>query len=153
MVMWPLRSFSSPITRASVLIGFGDASEAARMEVDCWTSGMELRVEDAAQRCRQRGMTLFVHAAVPDQNGVGRQLCRAGAEVVGERQSGDLLLALDDEAQVDRRSAGGEEVLRGFDGRQGIALVVRGAAPPDFALPDRRLEGRRLPPVYGIYRQ
>src|SRR5262249_60940949 len=78
----------------------------------------------------------------------GRQQPGVAADDLVEVRTADLLLALDDPADADRRLAGG--VAQRADHRQAhreLALVVGRAAREQLAVAQRRLERRRVPPL------
>ena len=104
-------------------------------------------VQKSAQRGRESGAAVLVHAAVPDEHGVGLQVRAVGAEISRQGWTRDLLLALDDEAHVDGEATRSVQVLSRLDARHVVALVVGGAASPQLAAVHGRLERRRLPPV------
>ena len=116
------------------------AAESARMEVDGGAGDLDLGVEVAAEASQH-----LEQSAVVDEDVIAPQLLGAALEQVRQHLSPALLLALDQEAEVKRRPAGGEGVLGGLQRRQVHALVIAGATGEDRAVPDRRLEGRRDP--------
>ena len=89
-----------------------DPAVRAGMQVDGRALSMQLHVQKAAQRGRQRRVPLLVETAVPDEDGVGLEPRAVGAEVAWKRFAADLLLALEQEAQVDRGAARGEAGAR-----------------------------------------
>ena len=63
-----------------------------------------------------------------------------------EVRAADLLLALDQQLEVDRQAAVSAQQAPGrFDLIEGLALVVDGAAGPALAVDDHRVERRRRP--------
>ena len=68
-------------------------------------------------------------------------------------RAADLLLALDEELEVDRQAAVlGQQPPGRFDLVEGLALVVDGAPGQALAVDDHRFEGRRGPLVERIDR-
>src|SRR5262249_28464659 len=84
-------------------------------------------------------------AALPERAVRAQELGVAADDLV-EVRTADLLFALDDPADTDRKLAG--VVAQGADDRQAdreLALVVGGAARKQLAVPQRRFERRRVP--------
>ena len=76
-----------------------------------------------------------------------------GLDEVVEIGGADFLLALEDDADVDRQAAVLLQVrFDGLEVHEDLALVVGGAARVDLAVADRRLERRRLPQLDRIDR-
>src|SRR5712691_269574 len=117
-----------------------DAPERARMEIDRGALRVQFEVEETAQRGGKRRVVLLVEAAVPNQDGVSLELRAVRVQVAGEGFAGDLLLAFEQEAQVDRRPTRGDEVLDRLQRRHVVALVVRAASGVDAPGADFRLE-------------
>ena len=70
-----------------------------------------------------------------------------------EVRAADLLLALDQELEVDRQAAvGGQQTPGRLDLVQRLALVVDGAPGPALAVDDDRGEGRRRPGIERVDR-
>ena len=75
------------------------------------------------------------------------------ADEVVEVDAADLLLALDEELDVERQAAVLLQMgLDRLDVHEHLALVVGGAARVDLAVADGRLERRAGPEVHGIDR-
>ena len=113
--------------------------------VEVALAGLDAQVEggEPAGRDRERRQRARLHAAVEDHAGVGAALVLL--EELDDRLAADLLLAVRDEADVDReRSVGGEQAGR-VQQHPELALVVRDAARVEPLVADRRLERIRLP--------
>ena len=89
------------------------------------------------------GRSLAQHAAVEDDRGVGAD--GVVREVVDDRRAADLLLAVAREAQVDRQRVRLDELLRGLQQDEELALVVGDAARVRPLVLDRELERVGLP--------
>src|SRR5487761_348389 len=110
------------------------------MEIHGGTAGMQLHIKETPKRGGEGRMAVLIQAAVPDQHGVGLEARPVGADVARKGFAADLLLTLDHEAQVDRRAAGGKEMLDRLHGGHVVALVVRSAAREKLAFANLRLE-------------
>src|ERR1700687_3789397 len=106
---------------------------------------MKLHVEDASQSRRQGGIVVLVKAAIPHENRIALEPRAIGPQVFSERLAADLLLAFDQEAEVDRRTAGRKEVLDRLEGRHMVAFVVGAPSCVDVAIADLWLERRGYP--------
>jgi hypothetical protein len=84
-----------------------------------------------------------LHAAVEDDADVGAALVLP--DELDDRLPAHLLLAVGDEAEVDRQRPLGRELPRGVDRHPELPLVVRDPARVQPLVPDRRLEGIGLP--------
>jgi hypothetical protein len=80
----------------------------------------------AAQPDGDRRRALVDHARVEDDRHVGAAL--VVADPVGDVAAAALLLALDEDAHVDRQLARGLQLARRVQQRQEVALVIGGAA-------------------------
>ena len=116
------------------------AAEGARVEVDGGAGHLDLGVEVAAEPGQE-----LEQRPVVDEDVVAPQLVGVGLQQVGQHLAATLLLALDQEAEVERRAAGGERVFGRLQRGEVLALVVAGAPGEHRAVTDRRLEGRRDP--------
>ena len=98
---------------------------------------------EPARRDRERRQVSALHAAVEDHAGVGAALVLL--EELDDRLAADLLLAVRDDANVDRQRAVGREQARRVQQHPELALVVGDAAGVDPLVADRRLERVGLP--------
>ena len=123
------------------------------MEVDRGPDDVDLGVHQAAQADRDRRDVALEESRVADDPDVGGEPVAVRDEPALERRGTRLLVALEDELDVDReRPAGGEERLRGAEVHVDLTLVIRRAAGEHPAVDHGRLEGRRLPQIERIDR-
>ena len=78
------------------------AAERSRMQIDRSAAGVDLDVQDPAQRAGHHRPVQLVESAVPHQHRIRAQLLAVLAQVLRQRIAGALLLALDEEADVQR---------------------------------------------------
>ena len=104
---------------------------------------LDLRHRHPAQPDGDRGRLRVDHAGVEDDRGVGAAL--VGADPLGDALRARLLLALDDDAHVDRQLALARQRAGGVQQRPEVALVVGRAARVQAAVADLGLERRRGP--------
>lgn len=126
------------------------AAERTGVDVLLGAVQLDLALGEAAHAGADRGGRLVPHAGVGDDHRVGGEppgpLLDQGTEV---RRTG-LLLALDQELEVDggRGAAGGCEVGADAEGvEEHLPLVVGGAPPVHAAVADHRLERVGVPAV------
>src|SRR5712692_7900420 len=127
--------------RARVDGGPRYAAVTPRVQVDRGAGSVKLDVEEPPQSRGQGRAVGLIESAVPDKHRVRLQFRPVGAQILGEGFARDLLLALDQEANVERRSTRGEEVLDGLERGHVVALVVGRATGVDVPVSDRGLEG------------
>jgi hypothetical protein len=122
--------------------------EVARGSVD-----PDLESADATQPVRERGNARGEPRVVEDDEGVRGELFAVLPDMLDQHLASALLLALDEDDDVDRQIAGPlEPALERQDLGERRPLVVRPAAGPDHAVDDGGLEGWRLPEVERIDR-
>src|SRR5207253_9801501 len=95
---------------------------------------LDLRIEEAPQAGQKVGLARRGERAVGDQEVVGPELGGVVAYVVGQRAPADLLLTLDEEAEVDGRPVRGQPVLGGLHAGHDLTLVVVSAPSVDEAV-------------------
>ena len=105
----------------------------------------EIERRQAAGRDRDRRQVAVLHPAVEDHARVGAALVLP--EELDDRLAADLLLAVRDDAQVDRQGALGREQARRVSEHPELALVVGGAPRVEPLAADGRLERVRLPEI------
>ena len=116
---------------------------AARVKVDGRSHDVDLGVHEAAQGNRDRGQIALEEARVTDDREVGGQPLALGVEPAIQVGAARLLLAFEDELEVDRQlAAGGKKRLRCPEVEMQLALVVRRAPADDPVSIDDRLERR-----------
>ena len=98
---------------------------------------------EAAGRDRERRQVARFHAAVEDHARVGAALVLR--QELDDRLAADLLLAVRDDADVDRKRALGREQAGGVQEHPELPLVVGHPARVQPLVADRRLERIRLP--------
>ena len=121
---------------------------AAGVRVVGQRADRELDVEDPAHAADERRPVLGVEAATLLERSVAcgqvGPLLQHRVEVPARR----LLLALDEEADLDRQRPDGFLVrLGGLDPDEELSFVIRDAAGEELVVADRRLVGRRGPEV------
>ena len=122
------------------------AAEAARVQVDRSTDHVDLGVHHPAQGRRHRRDVALEEARVADHDCIRGQPVAVLAQPVLEPDGGVLLLALEQDPQVDRQPAAGrQDRLRRLEMHVQLALVVGGATPDDASVAHERLERGRLP--------
>ena len=121
------------------------AAERSRMQIDRSAAGVDLDVQDPAQRAGHHRPVQLVESAVPHQHRIRAQLLAVLAQVLRQRIAGALLLALDEEADVQRQLARPGQVLHGLDRGHVVALVVARPSREQVSVSHVRLERRRLP--------
>lgn len=125
-------------------VGHGAAEEAG-VEVVVGAGDFDLPVAEAAEAAGDAGHVGGNHRGVGDEDDVGlEQLFVFLAEAV-ERAGADFLFALEHELDVAGEVAGANHVFEGLGVHEGLAFVVVGAAGPDAAVDDDRLEGLCAP--------
>ena len=118
----------------------------ARVQILARTGHLHLDVGHAPQGVDDGRRVFAQDVRVRDHGHVGGQPSGVLPDKGGQVRAADLLLALDDALEVDRRGAG--RPLKGLDRLDvdvGLALVVRGAPGEQVIAGHRRLKGRRLP--------
>ena len=127
-------------------------AEEARVQVLVRALHFNLHVSQTAQTTCNRGCLQRQHRGIRHQNDVGLEhLPVLTAEVVKACRT-DLLLALEHELHVAGQRVGGTHRLECLGVHPQLPLVVIGAAGPDAAIADDRLEGVRTPLVARIHR-
>ena len=111
-----------------------DAAVAARVEVDVAADDVDLGVHHAPQRDRDRRQVALEEARVADDRDVGGEPLAVGREPAFERRRARLLVALEDEPEVDRqRAARRQDRLGRPELEVDLALVVGRAAAEHLA--------------------
>src|SRR5215217_1304707 len=127
--------------------GVGDgAPEGARVQVGRGGAQVDLEVDEPAHGRDQRRHVLGDHPGVGDTDQVTGQPVGVLAQERVDRRRPRLLLALDEELDVDRQApVGGQQMPDGRDLEVDLALVVGGAAGVQVAVAHGRLERRGGP--------
>ena len=105
-----------------------DAAEDSRVNVHGRPARVQLEVKQAAEGGRERRPRGLVKSTVPDEDSVGGEPPGVLVQEAGQRPAADLLLALEQEAHVDRQAARLDQVLDRFHRGHVVALVVGAAA-------------------------
>ena len=104
----PVSSLSSPDDACQGVDRVGrNPTKPSRVEVDCRGRPPPARRRGCLEaRVAQGRLSILIETPVPDQDPVGLSFEPFGRRYCRKRLSADLLLALDQEPDVDRRSAG-----------------------------------------------
>ena len=123
-----------------------DAAVRSRVQVAVQRPDGDLGVADPPERRVHRGDARRIKRRIADERRIGVGALGLDAEQVAQHLPAALLLALDDEVDVERRHAVG--IARGLVGLEqavDLALVVGGAAAVEAPLAHGGVERRRLP--------
>ena len=122
------------------------AAVPARVEIAPRAGDDDLEREEPLGRDRDRGLRGPPHRAVRRDDEVRFELAAVVSQDAGEARASDLLLALEEEAHVQRqRPERVQERLRNLQRDEHRALVVGRAARVDAPVADGRRERRRHP--------
>ena len=127
------------------------AAEQAGMQVAVGAGDLDLLVDQAAQRGRDRRRLAVPHAGVADERKILLQLGGVLLDEVEQMRRAAFLLALDQHGDRERQLAGDRlEGAQRLDEGHHLAFVVAGAARDDDLAAvgrrgDARLKRRRLP--------
>ena len=129
----------------------GDPAVGAGMQVALKRADRDLRVAESPERRVHGGQAGGEERAVADQDGVGAGPLGLGAEQIEDHPAATLLLALEDEAHVERRAAIViQDGLVRLQEAEDLPLVVGRPAGVQSAVAHRRGEGRGFPLLQGI---
>src|SRR5438477_909349 len=129
------------------------AAVASRVQVAAGAFEAEFERGHAAAADGDRGFVVPPHRAVGRQNGIRLQQLRARGEERLEVAAADLLLAFEEELDVEREGAAcREEGLRDLDGDDHRSLVVGYPAPVETPVAQLRAERIAQPALEGIGR-
>src|SRR5690242_8650592 len=126
---------------------------ATRVAVLGGTLDRDLQRADAPARHGDGRQVDPPHGAVGRDDAVGGEALRVSGDEAAEMLAPDLLLALDQQLDVDRQPPlGAQERLGDKDGDQNRALVVGRTPRVEAAVAHRRLEGRAQPALQRVGR-